>query len=68
MNILIGLAIWLVFFICIGLSFFFGYKQGLKIKKPISADEKEKLQRELALKGMQNILSYDYQKALGGEK
>lgn len=69
MNILIGLVMWLVFFIFIGLSFYLGYRMGSK-KRPIESKLTEKEREELKrrMKGLQNMMNYDINQALGGGK
>ena len=66
MEILIGFALCLVFFLCLGLTFYLGYRQGQKKKvkaEPISMEEKLRLER--IQKGFNSVMSYDINKALG---
>jgi hypothetical protein len=69
MNILIGLVIWLVFFTFLGLSFYLGYRLGGK-RKPVEPKQSEKEKEELKrrMKGLQNMMNYDINQALGGGK
>jgi hypothetical protein len=69
MNILIGLAIWLVFFIFLGLAFYLGYRLGSKIKPKTNKLTDEKLEELKRRKqGLQNMMNYDIKQALGGGK
>jgi hypothetical protein len=69
MNILIGLAIWLVFFIFIGLSFYLGYRVGSRAKPKTNKLTDEKLEELKRRKqGLQNMMNYDIKQALGGGK
>ena len=63
MNILIGALITVCFFIALASSFYAGYRLGQrrKVEKPT---EEELKRIELMDKGFQNVLNYDYSKAL----
>lgn len=61
-GIIIGVAIP----ICLGLSFYFGYKLGQKNKTAHEKqiDEVAKRQMELRREGLQNILNYNMETAM----
>jgi hypothetical protein len=72
MQFILGLAVMLVFFICLGLAFYIGYRLGSRdkaIKERLKriAEEEPKEQRELKrrMEGLQNIMNYDIRQAMG---
>jgi hypothetical protein len=68
MQYILGLATMLVFFICLGLAFYYGYKLGGK-QKPAEAklteQEKEQEKIKRRMEGLQNMMNYDINQALG---
>lgn len=65
-EILIGFALCLVFFLCLFISGYIGYRLGQKKKvkaEPITLEEKLRLER--IQKGFNSVMSYDINKALG---
>lgn len=66
MQYIIGLVLALVFFICLGLAFYLGYRFGKKDKpaaNKVTKEEQEKLKKRL--EGLQNMMNYDLNQALG---
>jgi hypothetical protein len=72
MEYIIGLISGLVFFICLGLSFYFGYKAGSKKQPitPINQDTDEQtIQRTKQLhEDFQAIMNYDLSTAMQRKK
>lgn len=65
-EILIGFALCLVFFLCLTVSFYIGYKYGQRKKvkaEPLTLEEK--LEQERRQKWFNNVMNYDVNKALG---
>lgn len=63
MQYLIGAAITMLFFLCLGLAFYCGIRFSKKAVEEV--DQKKKLEIQRKIEGMQNIMNYDINVAMG---
>jgi hypothetical protein len=63
-NILIGVLITVCFFLCLYTAYYLGRRQR-KLDTAEKLSEQEELEVEKRMKGMQNVMEYDYDVAIG---
>lgn len=65
MQYLIGFAMCLVFFLCLILSFYLGYRCKTKPKVKEELTEQQKQLMKLREEGFKNVMNYDIDTAMG---
>lgn len=63
-DILLGAGIMLVFFLCLATAYYIGRRHN-KTAAAQQLSEQEELELQKRLKGVENVLNYDYDVALG---
>jgi hypothetical protein len=64
MDMLIGALITVCFFLCLYTAYYLGRRQR-KLDTATKLTEQEELEVEKRMKGMQNVMEYDYDVAIG---
>lgn len=64
MDILLGMLATTAFFLCLGVAYEVGHKHARKTTAT-KLTEREELEVEKRMKGMQNVMEYDYDVAIG---
>lgn len=64
MDTLIGVLITVLFFLCLYTAYYLGRRQH-KLDTATKLTQQEELEVEKRMKGMQNVMEYDYDVAIG---
>lgn len=64
MDMLLGAGITLVFFLCLYGAYYMGRRQR-KLDVAVKLSEEEELELQRRRKGLENVLNYDYDVAIG---
>lgn len=64
MDMLIGSAITLAFFLCLATAYYIGRRHN-KTATAQQLSEQEELELQKRMKGLENVLNYDYDVAIG---